>query len=78
MLASGLNNNMPSNTTYGLETRALRLRYREGFNFATLFDGDGQMPINQDAIAQFIGWEGELCLTNPLFTWRFYDSNPAA
>ena len=78
VLASGLNNNMPSNTTYGLETRALRLRYREGFNFATLFDGDGQMPINQDAIAQFIGWEGELCLTNPLFTFRFYDSNPAA
>ena len=78
VLASGLNSNMPSNTTYGLETKSLRLRYREGFNFATLFDGDGQMPINQDAIAQFIGWEGELTLTNPLFTWRFYDSTPAS
>lgn len=76
VLASGLNSNMPSNTTYGLETRSLALRYREGFNFATLFDGDGQMPINQDAIAQFIGWEGELTLTNPLFTWRFIDSDP--
>lgn len=78
VLASGLNNAMPANTTYGLETRSMSIRYREGYNFASLFDGDGQMPINQDAIAQFIGWEGELTLTNPLFTWRMYDSNPAA
>lgn len=78
VLASGLNNNMPSNTTYGIETRSLAIRYREGFNFATLFDGEGQRPINQDAIAQFIGWEGEMTLTNPLFSWRLYDSNPAA
>lgn len=78
VLASGLNNNMPSNTTYGLETRSMRIRYREGFNFATLFDGEGQMPINQDAMAQFIGWEGELTMVNPLFNWRFYDSDPAS
>lgn len=78
VLASGLNNAMPSNTTYGIETAAMRIRYRDGFNFARLFDGDGQMPINQDATAQFIGWEGELTLTNPLFTWRFYDSVPAS
>lgn len=78
VLASGLNTNMPSNTTYGIETASLGLRYREDFNFTPLFDGDGQKPINQDAIAQFLGWEGEMVLTNPLFTWRFYDSNPAA
>lgn len=78
VLASGLNSNMPSNTTYGIETQSLSIRYREGYNFATLFDGDGQRPINQDAIAQFIGWEGEMCLTNPVFCWRFYDSNPAS
>lgn len=78
VLASGLNDNMPSNTTYGLETKSLRIRYREGFNFATLFDGEGQMPINQDAMAQFIGWEGELTMVNPLFNWRFYDSDPAS
>lgn len=78
VLASGLNNNMPANTTYGIETRALEIRYREGYNFASLFDGEGQKPINQDAIAQFIGWEGELTLTNPLFSWRFYDSDPAS
>jgi hypothetical protein len=78
VLASGMNNNMPSNTTYGIETQSLRLRYREGFNFATLFDGEGQKPINQDAIAQFIGWEGALTMTNPLFNFRLFDSNTAA
>lgn len=77
VLASGLNNNMPANTTYGLETRSMSIRYREGYNFAKLFDGDGQMPINQDALAQFIGWEGEFTLTNPLFTWKLIDSDPA-
>lgn len=76
VLASGLNSNMPSNTTYGIETRSMRIRYRSSLNFATLFDGEGQKPINQDAIAQFIGWEGEMTLINPLFTWRFYDSDP--
>lgn len=76
VLASGLNNNMPSNTTYGLETKALRLRYHENRNFTTLFDGDGQKPINQDAIAQFLVWAGELTLINPLFTWRMFDSSP--
>jgi hypothetical protein len=78
VLASGLNNSMPANTTYGIESRSMAIRYREGFNFATLFGEDGQKPINQDAIANFIGWEGELTLTNPLFTWRLFDSNAAA
>jgi len=36
------------------------------------------MPIDKDAVAQFIGWMGELTQTNPLFNWRMYDSNPAA
>ncbi len=78
VLASGLNNAMPANTTYGIDTSSLALRYREGFNFAKLFDGDGQMPINQDAMAQFIGWEGALTMNNPLFNWRLYDSDPAS
>lgn len=76
VLASGLNNNMPSNTTFGIETASLRLRYHPERNFTPLFDGDGQMPINQDAIAQFLVWAGELTLINPLFTWRFFDSDP--
>lgn len=78
VLASGLNNNMPDDTTYGLETDSLALRYNPNRNFDKLFEGDGQKPINQDAIAQYIGWMGELTLINPLFTWRFYDSDPAS
>lgn len=78
VLASGLNNSMPSNTTYGIDCSSMNIRYRDGFNFAKLFDGDGQMPINQDAMAQFIGWEGALTMSSPLFNWRLIDSNPAA
>ena len=78
VLVSGLNNSMPANTTYGIDTSSMELRYRSGFNFDMLFDGEGQMPINQDAMAQFIGWEGALTMSNPLFNWRLYDSNPAA
>lgn len=78
VLASGINNNMPANTTYGLETSSLRLRYNPSRNFDTLFDGDGQKPINQDALAQYIGWMGEMTLINPLFTWRFRDSDTAS
>ena len=74
----GIGSNMPANTTYGLDTDSMRLRYNPSRNFDKLFDGDGQKPINQDALAQFIGWMGELTMTNPLFNWRAYDSNPAA
>ena len=77
VLDGGIGSNMPSNTTFGLQTDSFRLRYHPNRNFDKLFDGDGQMPIDKDAIAQFIGWMGELCQTNPLFNWRFYDSNPA-
>lgn len=72
----GIGSNMPANTTYGLDTDSLRLRYNPSRNFDKLFEGDGQKPINQDALAQFIGWMGELTMTNPLFNWRMYDSVP--
>jgi hypothetical protein len=78
VLDGGIGSNMPANTTYGLETDSLRIRFNPQRNFTKLFDGEGQMPINQDAIAQFLGWMGELTMTNPLFNWRFYDSNTAS
>jgi hypothetical protein len=78
VLDGGIGSNMPSNTTFGLNTDSFRLRYNPNRNFDKLFEGDGQMPIDKDAIAQFIGWMGELTQVNPLFNWRFYDSNPAA
>jgi hypothetical protein len=78
VLDGGIGSNMPANTTFGLNTDSLRLRYHPNRNFDKLFDGDGQMPIDKDAIAQFIGWAGELTQVNPLYNWRFFDSNPAA
>ena len=78
VLDGGIGSNMPANTTFGIDTDSLRLRYHPSRNFDKLFEGDGMMPIDKDAIAQFIGWMGELTMTNPLFNWRMYDSNPAA
>lgn len=77
VLDGGIGSNIPSNTTFGLNTDTFRLRYHPSRNFDKLFDGDGQMPIDKDAVAQFIGFMGEITMTNPLFNWRFYDSNPA-
>lgn len=78
VMGSGIGSAMPANTTFGLNSDTLRLRVNPLRNMEKLFPGDGMMPINQDAIAQFIGWMGELTMTNPLFNWRLYDSNPAA
>lgn len=78
VLVSGLGSSMPANTTYGLDTDSLAIRYRADANFDMLFDGDGQMPINQDALAQFIVFEGALTMSNPLFQWKLIDSDPDA
>lgn len=74
----GIGSNMPANTTYGLETDSLRLRYNPNRNFSKLFEGEGMKPINQDAIVQYIGWMGELTQVNPLFQWKLIDSNTAS
>lgn len=76
VLASGIGSSMPANTTYGLESRSLYLYYHPSRNMDTLFEGDGAMPLNQDAIAQFLVWNGQFVLANPLFSWRLYDSVP--
>lgn len=79
VMGGGIGSAIPANTTFGLESASLRLRVNPIRGMGKkLFPGDGQMPINQDALAQFIGWMGELTMTNPLFNWRLYDSNPAA
>lgn len=71
----GKGSQMPDDTTFLLHTDSMRMRYNPNRNFDTLFSGDGQMPINQDAIAQFVGWMGELTMTNSVFNGRFYDSD---
>jgi hypothetical protein len=78
VLDGGIGSNMPANTTFGINTDSFRLRYHPNRNFDKLFSGEGQMPIDKDAVAQFIGWMGELTMVNPQFNWRFRDSNPAA
>ena len=72
----GIGSNMPANTTFGIETDSLRMRYHPERNFNKI--GKSMMPINQDAVVSYIGFMGELTMVNPLFNWRFYDSNPAA
>lgn len=76
VLDSGIGSNMPSNTTYGIDTDNLWIRYHPERNFDKI--GRSMMPINQDAVVQYIGFMGELTMTNPLFQWKLYDSNPAA
>lgn len=68
----GKGTQMPDDTTFFLETESFRMRYNPDRNFDTLFDGEGQKPINQDAVAQFVGWMGELTLTNPNFQARLF------
>jgi hypothetical protein len=78
VLDGGIGSNMPANTTFGINTDSFRVRYHPDRNFDKVFDGEGMMPIDKDAIAQFIGFMGEVTMTNPQFNWRMYDSNPAA
>lgn len=78
VMAGGIGSSIPANTTFGLDSSALALRVNPLRNMDKLFPGDGMMPINQDALAQFIGWMGELTVNNPLFSWRLFDSNPAS
>jgi hypothetical protein len=72
----GIGSNMPANTTYGLDTSNLRVRYHPERNFDKI--GRSMMPINQDAVVSYIGFMGELTMVNPLFQWKLFDSNPAA
>ena len=78
VLEGGIGSDMPADTTYGLNTDSLRLRYHPSRNFDSIFKGEGQMPIDKDAVAQFIGWMGELTMTNPKFNWKLYDPTPGS
>ena len=74
VLEGGIGTAMPANTTYFLDTDALRFRYHPDRNFVKF--GGKQSPVNQDAIVQHIGFYGELTLNNPLHTAKLYDSAP--
>lgn len=68
--AAGIRSQMPADTTYGLRSEDLYLYQHPERNFDMLFDGDGAMPINQDAIANFLVWFGQFVLGDPQYSWR--------
>lgn len=76
VLEGGIGSAMPANTTYFLDTNALRFRYHPDRNFVKF--GGKQAPINQDAIVQHIGFYGNLTLSNPIHMAKLYDSDTAS
>lgn len=74
VLEGGIGSAMPSNTSYFLDTTALRFRYHPDRNFVKF--GGKQAPTNQDAIVQHIGFFGNITLNNPLHSAKLYDSSP--
>lgn len=75
--ATGVGTVMPANTAYALDLQALSVFERPGASWDLLFSGEGMQPINQDAIAQGIMWEGELVLENPRYSARVLTDPPA-
>lgn len=76
VLEGGIGTNMPSNTTYFIDTKGLMVRYHPDRYFKP-FNGR-QTPVNQDAVVQHIGFMGEMTLTNPRHMAKFYDSDTAS
>jgi hypothetical protein len=74
VLEGGIGSAMPANTTYFIDTSALKFRYHPDRNFVKF--GGKQAPINQDAIVQHIGFFGNLTMNNPLHMAKLYDSSP--
>lgn len=74
VLEGGIGSAMPSNTSYFIDTTALRFRYHPDRNFVKF--GGKQQPVNQDAFVQHIGFYGEVTMNNPLHMAKLYDSSP--
>jgi hypothetical protein len=74
VLEGGIGSAMPPDTSYFIDTAALKFRYHPDRNFVKF--GGKQMPINQDAVVQHIGFFGELTMNNPLHMVKLYDSAP--
>jgi len=76
VLEGGIGSAMPSDTTYFIDSNGMGFRYHPDRNFVAF--GGKQMPVNQDAIVQHIGFYGEVCMSNPLHMVKMYDSVPAS
>lgn len=75
--ATGVGTVMPERTAYALDLDALSVFQRPDANWDRLFPGDGMQPINQDATAQGLIWEGELVLENPRYSARVLTTPPS-
>jgi hypothetical protein len=73
VLEGGIGSAMPANTSYFIDTYALKFRYHPDRNFQKF--GGKQTPINQDAIVQHIGFYGNLTVCNPLHLAKLHDSD---
>ncbi len=76
VLEGGIGSAMPDNVTYFLDMDSFKFRYHPDRNFSKV--GGKQMPVNQDAIVQHVGFMGELTMCNPMHNAKLIDSNPAA
>ena len=76
VLEGGIGSAMPSDTTYFIDSNGMGFRYHPDRNFVSF--GGKQMPVNQDAVVQHIGFYGEVCMSNPLHMVKMYDSVPAS
>jgi len=73
VLEGGIGSAMPADTTYFIDSKAMRFRYHPDRNFVKF--GGKQTPVNQDAIVQHIGFYGNFTLNNPLHVAKLYDSD---
>lgn len=71
VLEGGIRSYMPANTSYFVASKYMRFRYHPSRNFEKF--GGKQMPVNQDAYVQHIGFYGNLTMYNPLFMTNLFD-----
>ena len=74
VLEGGIGSAMPANTSYFINTAALKFRYHEDRNFVKF--GGKQTPINQDAVVQHVGFYGNLTMNDPQHMAKLIDSTP--
>lgn len=74
VLEGGIGSAMPDDVTYFIDMNSFKFRFNPQRNFERF--GGKQMPINQDAVVQHIGFMGELTMNNPLHMVKLYDSSP--
>ena len=72
VLEGGIGSAMPSDITYFVAVNDMRFRYSPARNFVKF--GGKQMPVNQDAYVQHIGFYGNLTIKSPLHLSKLYDS----